>query len=272
MNSKRLNFKHMKTSFRFMLVAVTVVTALAAQAQLKFCDYDVTPGKTYTKSDISLIKSGSFKLNSSGTLLEINNLVVDYSGKVFYFTGTSDITVRFIGESTITRTGWATGTFVFGSSSGIRHVTITGDKAILKNTYRTGPAFMYNKNCVFVVEDCYIDATSGSGNYTNYFVEDNNVNLSTTSRVEIRNATVKGNVITNILELVLQGCNFVVPKSYPYLAKNSYGFYELQADGETVADFTILPTDKILDGDVNHDGKVNVSDITTLINKILGIQ
>ncbi|MBQ4008337.1 MAG: hypothetical protein II603_07335 [Muribaculaceae bacterium] len=34
----------------------------------------------------------------------------------------------------------------------------------------------------------------------------------------------------------------------------------------------MLPTDKILDGDVNHDGKVNVSDITALINKILGIQ
>ena len=255
-----------------MLVALAVVTALAAQAQLKFCDYDVTPGKTYTKSDFSLIKSGSFNLNNSGTLIEINNLVVDYSGKVFYFTGTSDITVKFIGESTISRTGWASGTFVFNSGSGIRHVTITGDKAILKNTYGTGPAFMYNMNCVFVIEDCYIDASYIGLPYDCSLVEDNNDNLSTTSRLVIRNATVKGNVLHGINELVLQECNFVVPKSYPYLAKNSYGSYELQANGETVTNFTILPTDKILDGDVNHDGKVNVSDITALINKILGIQ
>jgi hypothetical protein len=115
---------------RLILAAVVALTTLAAQAQLKFCDTEVTAGVTYTKSDFPQIKSGSFMLSSDASLIKIDNLVMEHDGYFFYLNGSNDITVRFIGECSFKRTGWASAEFIFNTSetAEARNITITGGK------------------------------------------------------------------------------------------------------------------------------------------------
>lgn len=263
----------MKKSLRFILATMVAFTSVAAQAQLQFCGTEVSPGRTYTKSDFSQIKSGSFKLSSNGNYLEVNNLTVTNGTYIFSFNGSNDVTIKFVGESHFTITANTTGAFVFSSPSGVRNVLVTGDKAIFENVYNVGgSAFAYGKNCHITIEDCYVKATSGSSNDDYSLVKDINPHVSTTSLVTIKNSTVISNTFYNIKELELLGCNFVTPKSYAYLAPcNSYGGQRLTANGQNVKGFTIMPVSDLQDGDVNHDGRINVSDVTALINLILGI-
>ena len=265
----------MKKYLRSAFVAILAVTAFCAQAQLEFCSNNVTAGKTYTSSDFTQIKSGSFKLSSDGSELEINNLVAENDGRFFFFAGTDDITVKFIGESSLKRTGWAPGDFVFNTpDTGYRNITITGGKLTIVNSYLTGAAFMFHENAIMVFDECDITATTSSSSMgDNYsFCYCNNPHTSTTNIVEIKNSTIVGKAIMHIAQLKLTGCNFVVPKSYPYLeiyGTASVGRTQLTADGEKVVDFTIMPTAKLNDADVNHDGAVNVSDVSAVYKEML---
>ena len=65
----------MKKSLRYIVAAVLAITAITTQAQVQFCGYDINPGQTYTKSDFSQIKSGSFKLSSNGSLYKESRFV-----------------------------------------------------------------------------------------------------------------------------------------------------------------------------------------------------
>lgn len=265
----------MKKSLRYIVAAVLAITAITTQAQVQFCGYDINPGQTYTKSDFSQIKSGSFKLSSNGSYLELNNLVAEYNNWMFYFKHTNDVVLNFVGESTLTTTGNSTGTIVFSApSSGYRNVTVTGDKVNFVNTYSSGgAAFAYIYNCHITIEDCYLKATTTNQNNDRYSVAtDINEHMSTTSLVTINNSTVIGNTFCNLKDLELKHCNYATPRSYVSLETYSTGHKRLMTNGEYVKGFIILPDDQLKDGDVNFDGKVNVSDVTALVNMILGIK
>ena len=265
----------MKKTLRLVLATIVALTSLATQAQLKFCGTEVSAGVTYTSSDFTQIKSGSFNLNSSGILLTIDNLVVEHNGQIFSLSGTNDITVKFIGESSIKRTGLATSEFFFNTpDADTRNIIITGGKLTINNTYGTGAAFAFFKNANILFDDCNISATISGNNPTKdvySFVRCANQTKSATSRVEIKNSTIVGHTFRDIDQLILNGSNFVFPKSYAYLDYyNDAGTLKyLVSDGVQVTDFTIMPSQNFDDGDVNHDGSVNGADVTYLYNILL---
>ena len=264
----------MKKSLYLIFVALVAIVSVAAQAQVKFCGVEITEGKNYTKSDFPQIKSGSFHLTSNGSQLVMNDLVAESNTILFKFDGTNTVYINFKGENRFTTTANVSGAFVFsGPENGYRNIIILGDKAYFINTYGAGgAAFAYGKNCNVSIDNCYLHTTA-TDRYNDYYsvVKDINQLVSTTSRVTIENATVIGCTFF-VNELILKSCNFATPRSSVKLdVYDSYGRMRLRTKGEDVKGFVILPDDQLLDGDVNCDGKVNVSDVTHLVNLILGV-
>ena len=240
-------------------------------------DYEVyglsvagVPVKSGNKDDV--LDDGRVSYAPASKTLTLNSAQIDAGDQTGILNrDVSGLTIRLKGDNTITTSDHSL--YLQGEGGG---TTITSDgtgKLNMTEDY-SGEGYtqgIYVRFAPLVIENCEVVLNGAYGGITG---------VGGANGLVVRNAslTVSSGCwlpsISNLESIELENCHIVAPEGArvgQYQRSGSTYWGVLGEDGEPTSETVrIEPGPGLLKGDINGDGIVNVTDVTALINTILG--
>ena len=228
------------------------------------------PVESGNKDDV--LDDGRVSYAPASKTLTLNSAQIDAGDHVGIFNrGVSGLTIRLKGDNTITTSDQSL--YLQGKGGG---TTITSDgtgKLNMTEDY-SGEGYtqgIYVRFAPLVIENCEVVLNGAYGGITG---------VGGANGLVVRNAslTVSSGCwlpsISNLESIELENCHIVAPEGArvgQYQRSGSTYWGVLGEDGEPTSETVrIEPGPALLKGDINGDGVINVTDVTALINTILG--
>ena len=204
--------------------------------------------------------------------LTLNSAQIDAGDQTGIFNrDVSGLTIRLKGDNTITTRGQSL--YLQGQGGGTT-ITSDGTGELYMDEYSSGDGYnqgIYVRFAPLVIENCGVVLSGAYGGI---------IGLGGDNGLVVRNAslTVSSGCsmpsISNLESIELENCHIVAPEGArvgQYQSGSSTYWGVLGEDGEPTSETVrIEPGPALLKGDINGDGIVNVTDVTALINTILG--
>ena len=240
-------------------------------------DYEVyglsvagVPVKSGNKDDV--LDDGRVSYAPASKTLTLNSAQIDAGDQTGIFNrDVSGLTIRLKGDNTITTRGQSLylqgeggGTTITSDGTGKLHMTedYSGEGFTQGISVRFAPLVI--ENCEVVLSGAY-GGIHGLGGANGLVVR--NASLTVSSGCSMPS-------ISNLESIELENCHIVAPEGArvgQYQSGSSTYWGVLGEDGEPTSETVrIEPGPGLLKGDINGDGIVNVTDVTALINTILG--
>ena len=215
----------------------------------------------------AFLDGGNITYDKDTKTLTLDNAVINCSGSTnkyaFYVNG-DGVKVNLVVDNTISASGATSGMFLYDNAviTGEGKLTVTSAHA--KGVYFRGPA---------TISGCTLDVTGytrgivgsyvyirlrGGIWYTDLTID----NASVTTQV-----TGNGYPTYNLKSLTLKNCGIVYPAGAAFDAEKHQ---IIGTDGNEVTGKIVISNSTAATGDINADGQVNVTDVTALINRVLG--
>ena len=228
------------------------------------------PVESGNKDDV--LDDGRVSYAPASKTLTLNSAQIDAGDHAGIFNrGVSGLTIRLKGDNTITTSDQSL--YLQGEGGG---TTITSDgtgKLNMTEDY-SGEGYtqgIYVRFAPLVIENCEVVLNGAYGGIRG---------VGGANGLVVRNAslTVSSGCwlpsISNLESIELENCHIVAPEGArvgQYQRSGSTYWGVLGEDGEPTSETVrIEPGPGLLKGDINGDGIVNVTDVTALINTILG--
>ena len=215
----------------------------------------------------AILDGGNITYDKDTKTITLDNAVINCSGstnKYAFYVNSDGVKVNLVGDNTISASGATSGMFLYDNAviTGEGKLTVTSAHA--KGVYFRGPA---------TISGCTLDVTGytrgivgsyvyirlrGGIWYTDLTID----NASVTTQV-----TGNGYPTYNLKSLTLKNCGIVYPAGAVFDAEKHQ---IIGTDGNEVTGKIVISNSTAATGDINADGQVNVTDVTALINRVLG--
>ena len=239
-----------------------------------YVDYGLSvagePVESGNKDDV--LEDGRVSYDPASKTLTLNSAQIDAGDQTGIFNrDVSGLTIRLKGDNTITTRGQSL--YLQGQGGGTT-ITSDGTGELYMDEYSSGDGYnqgIYVRFAPLVIENCGVVLSGAYGGI---------IGLGGDNGLVVRNAslTVSSGCsmpsISNLESIELENCHIVAPEGArvgQYQSGSSTYWGVLGEDGEPTSETVrIEPGPALLKGDINGDGIVNVTDVTALINTILG--
>ena len=242
---------------KLFLLCLSLAAALGAVAEITVCGVGYDDNGHF---DCPFIKSGSITWDEGSRTLTLINAVVEYSSESPYdyinpIRVTEDATNIVIqGECKLTTTGF-NALSIDGTNS--KNVTIQGNGSLSTSSTLMG---IYLKCARLTIKDITLQTSKG--------IRNNGDGVLCALKFNNAQADING-VVEHIGEAItFTNCAITYPAD-AYIDHDDYGYYIADGSGNT-ANHIIISRSSGIKGDVNGDGEVNIADVNTVIDVILG--
>ena len=239
-----------------------------------YVDYGLSvagePVESGNKDDV--LEDGRVSYDPASKTLTLNSAQIDAGDQTGIINrDVSGLTIRLKGNNTITTRD--NSLYLQGQGGGTT-ITSDGTGELYMDEYSSGDGYnqgIYVRFAPLVIENCGVVLSGAYGGI---------IGLGGDNGLVVRNAslTVSSGCsmpsISNLESIELENCHIVAPEGArvgQYQSGSSTYWGVLGEDGEPTSETVrIEPGPALLKGDINGDGIVNVTDVTALINTILG--
>ena len=219
----------------------------------------------------AFLDGGNITYDKDTKTITLDNAVINYRGsnnrgstKEYAFYVNSDgVKVNLVGDNTISARGAAGGMFLYDNAVITGEGKLTVTSAYATGVYFRGPA---------TISGCTLDVTGYTRGIVGSYVDLPSKGIWNTD-LTIDNASVttqvtgNGYPTYNLKSLALKNCGIVDPAGAVFDAEKHQ---IIGTDGNEVTGKIVISNSTAATGDINADGQVNVTDVTALINRVLG--